>query len=573
VSDDNESEEEYVCVRDWNPDLPPPDVTITSQPVHVSFASELSERIGPKARACVDSGANVSMSPFDEHVIEYTGGETAVTGMAGPALRCPNVKLGIPTVSADGEPLLLEVPGPSLLNKDANGILLAHGSMQKARFDIKLRAGTRHNPKDGGFIRIPDGRVIKLRFHNDLYYLLVHTPANRVSHVSRQPAPALPLSPNPYALLADDEEFPPTCNWTTADITTSHNSWCHPGTSKTDAIISHYPELFPKDPKYRAAARQHRCPVCDLMKGTRKYRKSKRMKQKRDQRCGEANCVLRAAKLPDVPSDPTGTCAAHKTPSTHLPRRVRFAPEVSTRARLSEDDFLNAFQARTNLVMVIDGVDFLWASPSKHKSDPESLLEEFLRYTQITISKIRMDAAGEFASSASFQRWCSNRGIVICSTAGYNHTMQARAEGAVRITKEHLRCMLKTANMPYKFWPWALTQFCRVYNYWPCKGHAPPWVMLANHNFSQDITRDLHPFGCLIIGTLPREHPLVTNATLSDRGLEGAFLGWDLSTLTVWMWSFRLKRPIRLHDPIFYDTKFPFDDPSSRVGGGRRHRE
>jgi len=37
-------------------------------------------------------------------------------------------------------------------------------------------------------------------------------------------------------------------------------------------------------------------------------------------------------------------------------------------------------QRRTHtllLVMVIDGIDFLWAAPTAHKSDPESLLESF----------------------------------------------------------------------------------------------------------------------------------------------------------------------------------------------------
>mmetsp|Transcript_62290 Transcript_62290/g.129196 ORF Transcript_62290/g.129196 Transcript_62290/m.129196 type:complete len:104 (-) Transcript_62290:1380-1691(-) len=68
-----------------------------------------------------------------------------------------------------------------------------------------------------------------------------------------------------------------------------------------------------------------------------------------------------------------------------------------------------------------------------------------------------------------------------------------------------------------------------------------------------------------LLGRLPREHPLVSNTTLSDRGLEGAFLGWDISTPTVWMWSFRLKKPLRIHDPVFYDSRFPFDDPSCLV--------
>mmetsp|Transcript_30789 Transcript_30789/g.63725 ORF Transcript_30789/g.63725 Transcript_30789/m.63725 type:complete len:429 (+) Transcript_30789:837-2123(+) len=287
-------------------------------------------------------------------------------------------------------------------------------------------------------------------------------------------------------------------------------------------------------------------------------------------------------------------CAEHREVKT---KRVRFSADTSTRSLLADDDFLQAFQApkclkgdkrealaqhvlhidhahtlslgfngqRYYLVMVIDGVDFLWASSSKHKSDPETLLDEFLRFTNIKIDKIRMDAASEYATSESFQLWCASRGIVMCSTAGYNHTMQARAENAVRITKEHIRCMLKHANMPFQFWPWALTQFCRVYNYWPSKGHAPPWVMLGDHRFSQSLHSDLHPFGCYLIGKLPREHPAVKNTTLSDRGLEGAFLGWDLSTPTVWLWSFRLRKPVQLHDPVFYDHLFPFDDPSCLI--------
>eukprot|EP00961_Rhodomonas_salina_P149029 2006185-Rhodomonas_salina.1 len=74
--------------------------------------------------------------------------------------------------------------------------------------------------------------------------------------------------------------------------------------------------------------------------------------------------------------------------------------------------------------------------------------------------------------------WAHARDIVICPTAGYQHMMQARAEGAVRITKEHVRCMLKHSGMPFKFWPWAVVQFCRIFNYWPAKGHTPPWIML-----------------------------------------------------------------------------------------------
>mmetsp|Transcript_60354 Transcript_60354/g.124045 ORF Transcript_60354/g.124045 Transcript_60354/m.124045 type:complete len:189 (+) Transcript_60354:660-1226(+) len=184
------------------------------------------------------------MSPFPEHVLSYTGDETEVTGMSGTAQSCPNVNLWIPTVTKDGEPLLLELPGPSLLHTDANGILIAHSLMQKAGFDVKLRSGTRHNPHDCGFIRIPDGRVIMLRFENDLYYLPVHTPVKRANGAQLTlTAPAPTPSPNQYHLLDDEMLDPLTCAWTQADIETSHNAWCHPGASKTDAIIAQYPDL------------------------------------------------------------------------------------------------------------------------------------------------------------------------------------------------------------------------------------------------------------------------------------------------------------------------------------------
>ena len=142
---------------------------------------------------------------------------------------------------------------------------------------------------------------------------------------------------------------------------------------------------------------------------------------------------------------------------------------------------------RYYLVIVIDGVDFLWASPTATKNDPEALLEEFLRITRIKIRRIQMDDAGQLSRSATFKTWCDSRGINRCPTPGYQHTMQARAEGAVRICKEHVRCLLKHAGMPYRFWPWAIKQFCRIYNYWPCKGHAPPWEILTNTDFSHDI--------------------------------------------------------------------------------------
>mmetsp|Transcript_61453 Transcript_61453/g.126937 ORF Transcript_61453/g.126937 Transcript_61453/m.126937 type:complete len:138 (-) Transcript_61453:92-505(-) len=45
------------------------------------------------------------------------------------------------------------------------------------------------------------------------------------------------------------------------------------------------------------------------------------------------------------------------------------------------------------LMMVVDGVDFLWATPSRHTSTPELVIEDFLRNSGVTIDKIRCDDA------------------------------------------------------------------------------------------------------------------------------------------------------------------------------------
>ena len=109
--------------------------------------------------------------------------------------------------------------------------------------------------------------------------------------------------------------------------------------------------------------------------------------------------------------------------------------------------------------------------------------------------------------------------------------MNARAENAVRICKEHVRCALKKAYAPLTFWPWALTTFCRTYNHWPTKDKNPtPWERLKDSNFYFDQDRDLVPFGCYCLGKMPREHPLVSDTTHIDRALEGMFLGFDTTT-------------------------------------------
>jgi hypothetical protein len=118
-----------------------------------------------------------------------------------------------------------------------------------------------------------------------------------------------------------------------------------------------------------------------------------------------------------------------------------------------EDDFVSAFdeelhmdyahaislgyhKERYYLIFVVGGRNFLWATPTTTRMEPEELLRDFLSISGVKIGKIRVD--GEFDASAAFKAFCKRRSIELCPATAYNHTMQARAEGAVRICKEHV---------------------------------------------------------------------------------------------------------------------------------------
>jgi hypothetical protein len=146
-------------------------------------------------------------------------------------------------------------------------------------------------------------------------------------------------------------------------------------------------------------------------------------------------------------------------------------------------------------------------------------------------------------------------------TAAYTHTFNARAEGAVRIVKEHMRCLLRRAHLPRRFLPYAMVHFCRVYAYWPDKQGKSAWTKLDSHGphaLCHDEARDLHLLGSYVTGHLPRTHPLVENETPDDRALEGVWLGNDLSTPMFWMYSSKLRKVVRLSDHRHFDHILPF---------------
>eukprot|EP00961_Rhodomonas_salina_P275900 3727070-Rhodomonas_salina.1 len=332
--------------------------------------------------------------------------------------------MALPTLLTSGEHVVIEIPGTSVLQPDANALIVPHALLERHRYKFNLKQGNALDPTFGGHLRIPDGRKVQLLFENDLYYLPVHAPRSK----TKSPSVALPqaLSSNRFELLSDDEDVqlmpppdhqpPPLVSlWTADDVITSHNAWCHPCKSKSVEILDYHHQLFPKDKEYRRAVREHchSCPVCVLMKEARQYRKSRR------QRCEEAKTKTERRKHRATAKPAPALTALHSASSgilrSHCPKAplqslLRFAPDTCLVSTLSEDDFLQAFGANREvqrvedvdsaeqpertlhidhahtialghgnegyyLIIVVDGVDFLWAAPSVSTSNPEEILD------------------------------------------------------------------------------------------------------------------------------------------------------------------------------------------------------
>eukprot|EP00961_Rhodomonas_salina_P116089 1562534-Rhodomonas_salina.1 len=150
------------------------------------------------------------------------------------------------------------------------------------------------------------------------------------------------------------------------------------------------------------------------------------------------------------------------------------------------------------LEIIAHGVEFSWGIPTQDRERPEIHLQQFMDLTGLRFRTIRHDNAAEFALSETFRAWAESVHSVLEPVAGYKHTLNGKAEGAVRIAKEHVCCLLRSANMQLRFWPWAVTHWHRVYNYWVKQSGKTGWESLSNHRFSQDFERDHQPFGCYV---------------------------------------------------------------------------
>ena len=522
---------------------------------------------------CLDSGSPVDITGVAAWT-EDTGGTARLAGVTGNTKTCTRVRITYPLTTESGRTVALRTNGPGLYMSSASDNILSLALLMQAGHHPVFKVGTQQDPEDGGVLYLADGDRIRMRFKKGIWRLPVARPDNSIPG------------------LHDDAHLDIACNMKvsvlllelslTEQVQVYHNAWGHPSNSVFARIVRHRKgKGFPRH--FQRTLRKFTCRVCGICKAARTYRRSKRVEEAQQRK-------KLSKRLP--PSHPTS--AGTLLPSRHITAtRCNAATERNDDATESDSDApasttsdqskvgtlhldtaygikMGIHKEKYYLLFVLGETDFTWAIPTTSRKGPEHHLRTFLTLTRAKVRSLRVD--GEFAQrhgmgqgDSRFGAYCHSQGIVVQPAASSNHTSQARAEGAVRITKEHMRCLMKAANAPARFWPWALEHFCRVYNHWNVAGRLPPWTRLHGHDFDQNLERDIQVWGCYCTGHLPREHPLVIDATNDDHSVEGVFLGWDTSSPTAWIWSVKYRKEMRMADPQFHSHLFPFLDPQCLV--------
>ena len=100
--------------------------------------------------------------------------------------------------------------------------------------------------------------------------------------------------------------------------------------------------------------------------------------------------------------------------------------------------------------MVDKDTEYLANFDTKSRHNPVDLLRSYVNTTGKLPRYLRVDDAKEFASN-DIVEYCVQHRIILQTVVAYNHTMQARVEGAIGYVKQHSHVAMLTATSPRGF--------------------------------------------------------------------------------------------------------------------------
>jgi len=134
-------------------------------------------------------------------------------------------------------------------------------------------------------------------------------------------------------------------------------------------------------------------------------------------------------------------------------------------------------------------------------------LKQYIATTGRKPQYLYVDNAKEF-NSQEMVDYCKDNDTILQPVVAYNHTMQARVEGAIGCSKQYSRVAIVSANMPTRFWPDATLDFTRKKNALWAKRDEHGQLSSANDclqpAFASSYRTVAIPFGSPVTGYLPR---------------------------------------------------------------------
>ena len=88
------------------------------------------------------------------------------------------------------------------------------------------------------------------------------------------------------------------------------------------------------------------------------------------------------------------------------------------------------------LLVMDKGTEYFVSFPTKTRASPLALLKQVVTFTGRKIRHLPIDGAKEFQSD-EIKEYCADNNVVLQLVVAYNHTMQARVEGAIGCVKQH----------------------------------------------------------------------------------------------------------------------------------------
>jgi transposase InsO family protein len=189
------------------------------------------------------------------------------------------------------------------------------------------------------------------------------------------------------------------------------------------------------------------------------------------------------------------------------------------------------------LLIVDDHSRFMWLELLATKDEALNYFKKFKIAAEVEsgsrLKALRTDRGGEFNSRA-FTVYCSEQGIRHNTTTAYTPQQNGVVERRNQTIVEMAGCMLKSMNVPGKFWGEAVKTVVYLLNRSPTKsldGKTPFEVWYGR----KPSVRHLHTFGCKVFAK--RIQPGITK--LADRSTPGVFLGYEPGT-----------KGYRVYDPV-----------------------